>query len=74
MQEGSADTLFDSVWNKIFSLPEDYTLYPAHDYKGLTKTSVAEEKKYNPRLTKTREEFINIMDNLNLPYPAKIGE
>ncbi len=43
-------------------------------YVGLTKTSVAEEKKFNPRLTKPKEEFIKIMDNLNLPYPKKIGE
>jgi len=41
---------------------------------GLTKTSVAEEKNFNPRLTKPKEEFVKIMDNLGLPYPKKIGE
>ena len=41
---------------------------------GMTRTSVMEEKQFNPRLTKTKEEFIKIMDNLNLPYPKKIGK
>lgn len=71
-QEGSADTLYDSVHGQILSLPDDYTLYPAHDYKGLTATTVEEEKKFNPRLTKSKEEFIDIMNNLGLPYPKKI--
>jgi len=71
-QEGSATTLYDSVWNQILSLPENFKLFPAHDYKGQTVTSVAEEKSLNPRLTKTRQQFIEIMDNLNLSYPAKI--
>merc|ERR1712096_159357 len=71
-QEGNARTLYDSVWNNIFSLPEDYRLFPAHDYKGQTCTSVAEEKHLNPRLTKTKEEFVKIMENLNLDYPKMI--
>jgi len=73
-QGGSADTLYSSVWNRILSLPDSTVLYPAHDYKGQTSTTVAEEKKYNPRLTKTKEEFISLMAQLNLPYPAKIDE
>lgn len=48
-------------------------MYPAHDYKGLTHTTVWEEKKYNPRLTKPLKEFIEIMKNLNLSYPKMIG-
>ena len=71
-QEGNSRTLYESVWNKIFSLPDETLLYPAHDYKGLTVTSVAEEKKFNPRLTKSENEFDDIMKNLNLPYPKKI--
>eukprot|EP00095_Tigriopus_kingsejongensis_P004206 snap_masked-scaffold208_size258758-processed-gene-1.13 protein:Tk04206 transcript:snap_masked-scaffold208_size258758-processed-gene-1.13-mRNA-1 annotation:"hypothetical protein DAPPUDRAFT_231232" len=71
-QGGSADTLYQSVWDKILSLPEDFALYPAHDYKGVTKTSVAEEKQFNPRLTKSKDEFIKIMDELGLPYPKFI--
>lgn len=49
-------------------------LYPAHDYKGQTCTTVWEEKIYNPRLTKPEEKFIEIMKNLNLAYPRMIGE
>lgn len=71
-QEGDPNTLYDSVYREIFSLPGHYKLFPAHDYKGLPYTTVDEEKKYNPRLTKTREEFVNLMNNLNLPYPKKI--
>ncbi|KAF4519519.1 hypothetical protein B566_EDAN010704 [Ephemera danica] len=71
-QEGNPKTLYNSVHTRILSLPENFKLLPAHDYKGLTETTVEEEKKYNPRLTKTLEEFVNIMDNLNLPYPKKI--
>ena len=73
-QGGSASTLFKSVWSKILSLPDDYILYPAHDYKGQTATTVAEEKKFNPRLTKTEEQFVELMGNLNLAYPKKIDE
>ncbi len=73
-QGGSSTTLYKSVWSKILSLPDNYVLYPAHDYKGQTATTVAEEKKYNPRLTKTEEQFVEIMANLNLAYPKKIDE
>ncbi|KAG7173154.1 Persulfide dioxygenase ETHE1-like, partial [Homarus americanus] len=71
-QEGSSDTLYESVHSQILSLPDDYLLYPAHDYKGQTVTTVAEEKEFNPRLTKPKEEFIEIMNKLGLPYPKKI--
>jgi len=71
-QEGNADVMYDSVWQQILTLPDNFKLYPAHDYKGRTETSVAEEKALNPRLTKPRQEFIKIMDNLGLSYPAKI--
>lgn len=71
---GSSSKLYDSVWNKIFSLPEDYLLFPAHDYNGQTCSSVAEEKKFNSRLTKSKEEFKVIMSNLNLEKPKLIGK
>nr|BAN21129.1 beta lactamase domain [Riptortus pedestris] len=71
-QEGDPGTLYESVYKYIFSLPGNFKLYPAHDYKGFTYTTVGEEKELNPRLTKSKEEFINIMNNLNLPYPKKI--
>ncbi|KAK7062999.1 Ethylmalonic encephalopathy 1 [Halocaridina rubra] len=71
-QEGSSEKLYDSVHSEILSLPDDYILYPAHDYKGQTATTVREEKQYNPRLTKTKDEFVDIMANLGLAYPKKI--
>ena len=73
-QEGNPDTLYDSVWNQILSLPENFKLFPAHDYKGRTVTSVLEEKTLNPRLTQPRQEFVKIMNELGLPYPKKIGK
>ncbi|XP_013383680.1 persulfide dioxygenase ETHE1, mitochondrial [Lingula anatina] len=71
-QQGSPLTLYESVHTQILSLPQDCLLYPAHDYKGRTVTSVGEELKFNPRLTKSKEEFANIMNNLNLNYPKQI--
>lgn len=73
-QEGSSEVLYDSVHSQIFTLSDDYLLYPAHDYTGHSVTTVAEEKDCNPRLTKSKEEFIDIMANLGLPYPDKIDE
>lgn len=73
-QQGDADTLYDSVTKKLFSLPDDTIVYPAHDYKDRHISTIAQEKKRNPRLGqgKTREEFREIMANLNLPYPKFI--
>ncbi|KAG5892452.1 hypothetical protein JTB14_009860 [Gonioctena quinquepunctata] len=73
-QEGDAETLYHSVHNKIFALPESTLLYPAHDYKGMTVTCVEEEKRLNPRLTRSLEEFVSIMNNLNLSYPKQIDK
>lgn len=73
-QEGSSENLYESVHTQIFSLPDDTTVYPAHDYKGHRSSTVGEEKKHNPRLTKTKPEFVEIMANLNLPYPKKIDD
>ncbi|XP_054718940.1 uncharacterized protein LOC129228289 [Uloborus diversus] len=73
-QQGDSARLYESVHNQIFTLPEDYLLYPAHDYKGHTVTTVWEEKLYNSRLTKSKEEFIEIMKNLNLAYPKMIDK
>lgn len=73
-QEGDPKTLYQSVHSRILSLPDNFLLYPAHDYKGVLETTVAEEKKYNPRLTKSLEDFVEIMNNLNLPYPKQIDK
>jgi len=71
-QQGNSKTLYESVHGQILSLPENFLLYPAHDYTGQTVTTVAEEKKYNPRLTKDLNQFIKIMNDLKLPYPKEI--
>ncbi|KAJ7528107.1 hypothetical protein O6H91_16G084500 [Diphasiastrum complanatum] len=71
-QGGDALELYRSVHSQIFSLPKDTLLYPAHDYKGHTVTTVGEELLYNPRLTKDQDGFKKIMDNLNLAYPKMI--
>jgi sulfur dioxygenase len=74
-QGGSASTLYHSVHEKMYKyLPDNCAVWPAHDYKGQTQSSIGEEKKFNPRLTKSEAEFIQIMDNLNLPAPKKIKE
>lgn len=73
-QGGSPEVLYKSIHSSIFTLPLNYRLYPAHDYNGRTVTTVAEEKALNPRLTKTLEEFVNLMNNLNLPYPKMIDK
>jgi len=71
-QQGDAGRLHDSVHAQIFSLPDETLIYPGHDYKGRSVSTVAEEKQFNPRLTKTRDEFIELMKNLDLPYPKRI--
>ena len=73
-QQGDSDALYRSVRDKLFSLPDDTLVYPAHDYKDRHVSTIAQEKKRNPRLgqDRTLEEFRQIMANLNLPYPKFI--
>jgi glyoxylase-like metal-dependent hydrolase (beta-lactamase superfamily II) len=73
-QNGDADALYASVTEKLFSLPDDTLVYPAHDYEGRRVSCIAQEKKRNPRLgqQRTLEQFRHIMANLNLPYPKFI--
>ncbi len=75
-QSGNAATLYHSVHNRIFTLPESCRLYPGHDYKGHGVTTVAEEIAHNPRLGggKTLAEFEAIMNSLNLSLPQRIEE
>jgi glyoxylase-like metal-dependent hydrolase (beta-lactamase superfamily II)/rhodanese-related sulfurtransferase len=74
-QNGSAGDLYDSVTQKIFTLPGETLIYPGHDYKGNFISCVFQEKSKNSRLAgKTKEEFIDIMDNLNLPKPKLIDK
>jgi sulfur dioxygenase len=73
-QNGDADALYQSVRNKLFGLPDETLVYPAHDYQARCVSSIAQEKKRNPRLggERTLDEFRHIMANLNLPYPKFI--
>lgn len=73
-QQGDASTLYRSVHDKIFTLPDSCTLYPAHDYKGRTSSSVGEEKQHNPRLGdgRSQADFVRIMSELKLAYPKKM--
>ncbi len=75
-QQGDAQSLYRSVHSQIFSLPDETLLYPAHDYRGRTVTTVAEEKTFNRRLGggKSEEEFVAIMAELKLAKPKKIDE
>ncbi|HZT51903.1 MAG TPA: rhodanese-like domain-containing protein [Stellaceae bacterium] len=73
-QQGNAATMFHSVREQIFSLPDQCLLYPAHDYRGLTVTSVGEEKQFNPRLggAIALGDFTGHMANLKLAHPKQI--
>jgi len=69
-QNGSAKDAYNSIFNKLLKLPEKTLLYPAHDYNGEKVSSIGKEKKFNPRLQVNSEnEYIEIMNNLNLPEP-----
>ncbi|XP_043702693.1 persulfide dioxygenase ETHE1 homolog, mitochondrial isoform X3 [Telopea speciosissima] len=72
LEGGSSNQLYNSVHSQIFTLPKDTLVYPAHDYRGFTVSTVGEEMVYNPRLSKDEETFKNIMENLNLAYPKMI--
>lgn len=73
-QQGDAGRLYDSVHKKLFALPPDTLVYPAHDYHGNTVSTIKQEMAKNARLGggKTRDEFIQIMRDLKLPYPKQI--
>ncbi|MDP3671209.1 MAG: MBL fold metallo-hydrolase [Telluria sp.] len=73
-QNGDPDALYRSVHEKLFALPDEFLVYPAHDYNNRHVSSIAQEKERNPRLgaQRTLAEFKEIMANLNLPYPKFI--
>jgi glyoxylase-like metal-dependent hydrolase (beta-lactamase superfamily II) len=72
-QGGDAGQLFDAITNKLFNLPDETLVYPSHDYNGKRVSSIGQEKLTNSRLSnKSRESFIELMNNLNLPKPKMI--
>ncbi|MEL7228079.1 MAG: MBL fold metallo-hydrolase [Cyanobacteria bacterium P01_D01_bin.36] len=74
-QGGDAGMLYDRVTQHLFKLPPETLVYPAHDYKGQTLSTVGEEKRLNPRFAgRSREQFIDFMGSLNLPDPKKMME
>jgi sulfur dioxygenase len=74
-QRGDAGALYDSVTTKLFTLPDTTLVYPAHDYKGQTVSTIGEEKSWNPRFVgRDRANFIQLMNNLNLADPKKMME
>jgi sulfur dioxygenase len=75
-QQGSSDKLYESVHGKIFTLPADTRIFPGHDYRGHTSSTVELEKKWNPRLgmSRTQSDFSKIMAELKLANPKKIHE
>ena len=72
-QNGNAKDSYNSIFNKLLKLPEETLLYPAHDYKGQKVSTIGKEKKLNPRLqVDSVDEYIEIMNNLNLQKPDEI--
>ena len=73
-QSGDPEALYNSIHNKIFSLPDETLVYPGHDYEDRCITTVGQEKARNPRLGKGRSkaDFVALMNGLDLPYPRKI--
>lgn len=69
-QHGDPRAQYDSLFNRLLELPDDTFVYPGHDYKGDTVSTIAEEKAYNPRLqVSSVDEYVDMMNNLNLPDP-----
>jgi sulfur dioxygenase len=74
-QNGDAAQLHDSITQKLFALPDDTLVYPGHDYRGHTVSTIGEERRHNPRVAgRDRAQFVELMAGLHLPPPAKIAE
>src|SRR5436190_2686608 len=69
-QNGDARAQYDSIFNKLLRLPNETMIFPAHDYKGETVSTIGEEKRFNPRLqVKSIDQYVELMNNLKLPNP-----
>ena len=75
-QEGDPSVLYDSIMQKLFTLGDEVRVYPGHDYNGRMSSTIGEERKWNPRLggARPKQEFVDLMNNLNLDLPKKINE
>ena len=74
-QSGDPGILYDSITQNLFTLADETLVYPGHDYRGHTMSTIGEEKRWNRRLAgRSRDEFIQLMNNLNLPSPKKMSE
>ena len=72
---GDSGVQYDSITNKLFTLPEETRVFPSHDYRGRASSTIGAEKRQNPHIAwRTREEYIAIMANLELPLPDNIRE
>jgi rhodanese-related sulfurtransferase len=72
---GDAGHQYDAITRKLFELPDETIVYPAHDYRGNTSSTIGQEKRQNPRIAgRTRDEYIALMRSLNFPLPDKIQE
>lgn len=74
-QQGDAQKMFHSIHDRLFSLPDDCLVYPAHDYDGRCVSTIEEEKKFNTRIggEASEQDFVGYMKNLGLPHPKKIA-
>lgn len=72
---GDAGTQYDSITGKLFELPDDTLVFPAHDYRGNTQSTIGEEKQHNPRIAgRSREQYMALMASIEFPLPIKIQE
>ena len=72
---GDAGQQYDSITQKLFTLPDETIVFPAHDYRGNTSTTIGREKQQNPRIAgRTREQYVELMASLEFPLPDKIQE
>ena len=72
---GDAGTQYDSITGKLFELPDDTLVFPGHDYRGNTQSTIGEEKQHNPRIAgRSREQYMALMDSIEFQLPSKIQE
>ena len=72
-QNGDSRQAYHSLINVLLKLPDNTRVFPGHDYRGMTESTIGEEKRHNPRLQlKSEENFVEVMDQLNLPQPQKM--